>query len=63
MDLILARDRLLVEAMSEIGVGGEAVDGLDGEIRVVGDVTGEVVGGELVLRVEAVGLEVLGPLA
>ena len=51
----------MVEEAGEVGVGGECVDGFDGEVGVVGDVAGEVVGGELVFGVEAFFLQVVGP--
>ena len=36
--------------------------GLGGQVRVAGDVAGEIVGGELVARIKAVVLEIVGPL-
>ena len=44
------------------GVGAEADDGLDREVGVVGQVAGEVVGAELVLGIEALARQVVGPL-
>ena len=51
--------RLLVAARDH---GGDGVDGLEREVGVVGEVPSEVVGAELVLGIESVILEVLGPL-
>src|SRR6185437_6785723 len=48
--------------MSEVGISCQACDGLDGEVRVVGYMACEVIGGELIFGVEAVCLKVLGPL-
>jgi hypothetical protein len=51
----------VTEQTSEVGVGGERVDGLDGVDGVVGDVAGEVAGGELLFRIEAFFFQLLGP--
>ena len=46
----------------QICICGEGVDRLDGEIGVVRDVSGEVIGRELIFRIEAMLPEVLSPL-
>ena len=51
----------LASRRGELRERAEGHDGLGREVDVVGEVAGEVVGAELVLGVEALGLEVLGP--
>ncbi len=51
-----------MQQCGKIGVCGEGVDGFDGEIGVVCDVSGEIVGGQLIFWIESMLLEVEGPL-
>ena len=59
---IFGRLRLLAAQLAELTEGAQAADRLGREVYVVREMAGEVVGAELVLRVKALGLEVLGPL-
>jgi len=52
---------LVASHRAELAVGAQAANGLGREVHVVRQVACEVVGAELVLRIEAFGLEVLGP--
>src|SRR5271166_4285250 len=59
--LVLVGEGSIPCAAGHLGKSGEALDGLDGEIGIVRKMTGEVVGGELVGRVQTLVFQILRP--
>ena len=51
----------LAEAGRNLCIGGDSFNCLDGQVGIVGQMTGEVVGAQLVLRIEPFVAEIVGP--
>src|SRR5260370_21132401 len=59
---VLRGERFVAAQAAQLREGAERDDGLGREIDVVSEMTREVVGGQLILRIEALVAQVLGPL-